>query len=101
FPGPNGAVRLIRNQELRNGPGDFDAGVVGDAGTRYDAKAMGGTTTIDYDPVARRTVREFVSLNGTIVNCSGGLAYRDAGWLTCEETTAGPGDGWERKHGYA
>lgn len=100
FAGPDGTVRLIRNQELRNCPGQFLYGVAGDARTRYDAKAMGGTTTIDYDPVARRVVREFFSLNGTMVNCSGGLAWRDAGWLTCEETIDGPRAGWERRHGY-
>ncbi len=100
FAGPEGAVRLIRNHELRNLPGYFEFGVVGEQRTRYDAKAMGGTTTIDYDPIARRVVRAFVSLNGTMVNCSGGLAYGDAGWLTCEETVAGPRNGWERKHGY-
>jgi secreted PhoX family phosphatase len=100
FPGPAGTVRLIRNQELRNRPGDFTLGVLGDAGARYDAKAMGGTTTIDYDPIRRRAVREFFSLNGTYVNCAGGLAYRDAGWLSCEETTEGPREGWGRKHGY-
>lgn len=100
FPGPGGTVRLIRNQEMRSLPGYFNLGVTGDARTRYDAKAMGGTTTLDYDPVARRATREFFSLNGTMVNCSGGLAWRDAGWLTCEETIAGPLNGWERRHGY-
>lgn len=100
FQGPQRSVRLIRNHEVRNAPADFTFGVTGEAPTRYDAKAMGGTTTIDYDPVARRVVREFFSLNGTIVNCSGGLAHRDSGWFTCEETTAGRRDGWDRKHGY-
>jgi secreted PhoX family phosphatase len=100
FPGPDGTIRLIRNHEVRNAPNDFAMGLAGDPGTRYDARAMGGTITIDYDPIRRRTVREFISLNGTIVNCSGGLAYGDAGWLTCEETTAGPNQGWAQKHGY-
>ncbi len=100
FAGPAGTVRLIRNHELRNAPDDFTHGVIGEQGTRYDPKAMGGTTTLDYDPVSRRAVREFFSLNGTIVNCSGGLAYRDTGWLTCEESTQGLREGWARKHGY-
>ena len=101
LPGPGGTVRLIRNHELRNSPDDFSMGIVGDPGTRYDPKGMGGTITIDYDPIHRRTVREFISLNGTIVNCAGGLAYHNAGWITCEETTAGPNQGWGKKHGYA
>jgi secreted PhoX family phosphatase len=100
FPGPGGTIRLIRNHELRNKPGDFALGVTGDPATRYDARAMGGTITIDFDPVKRRPVREFVSLNGTLVNCAGGLAYHNAGWLSCEETVAGPRQGWEKKHGY-
>jgi hypothetical protein len=86
---------------MRNSPNDFTMGIVGDPGTRYDPKGMGGTTTIDYDPIHRRTVREFISLNGTIVNCAGGLAYGNAGWITCEETTAGPNQGWAQKHGYS
>lgn len=100
FAAPSGLVRLIRNQELRNRPDDFTLGVGGDPRARYDERAMAGTTTIDYDPLKRRVVREFFSLNGTLVNCAGGLAYGDAGWLTCEETTAGPLDGWSRRHGY-
>jgi uncharacterized protein len=40
-------------------------------------------------------------LNGTIVNCSGGYAFGGAGWITCEESTEGPTEGWRRKHGYA
>jgi secreted PhoX family phosphatase len=98
--GPEGTVRLIRNHEVRNTPGNFAFGIVGPTGTRYDPLGAGGTISVDYDPVAKRPVREFISLNGTIVNCSGGLAYRDAGWITCEETTAGPNQGWARKHGY-
>ena len=100
FRGPAGTVRLIRNQEVRNRAGDFTNGVTGEAQTRYDESATGGTTTIDYDPKSRRAVREFFSLNGTIVNCSGGLAYDDAGWLSCEESVQGPLQGWGRKHGY-
>jgi secreted PhoX family phosphatase len=98
--GPGGAIRLIRNHEMRNPPNNFALGIVGDPSTRYDGAAMGGTITIDYDPAQRRVLREFVSLNGTIVNCAGGLAYRDAGWLTNEESTAGPKNGWQKKHGY-
>lgn len=62
---------------------------------------MGGCVTIDYDPKHKRVVRDFISINGTIVNCSGGLAYQDAGWLTCEETRALPSaTSWAQKHGY-
>jgi hypothetical protein len=100
FRRADGTLRLIRNHELRNAPGVFAGGIAGEPGTRYDALGMGGTITLDYDPARRRTVREFVSLNGTIVNCAGGLAWRDSGWLTNEETVAGPANGWQKKHGY-
>lgn len=99
FAGPEGTIRLIRNHELRNAAGVMTLGVP-HAGTPYDARAMGGTITIDFDPVAMRPVREFVSICGTMVNCSGGLAWRDAGWLTCEETTTDVRNGFLQPHGY-
>lgn len=100
LPGPDGTVRLIRNHEVRNAPGVDALGILGPSGTRYDPLGRGGTITVDFDPAAMAPVREFISLNGTIVNCSGGLGFRDVGWITCEETTAGPNQGWSRKHGY-
>ncbi|MGH4014506.1 MAG: alkaline phosphatase PhoX [Pseudonocardiaceae bacterium] len=101
FPGPNGrTVRLIRNHEVRTGPAT-PAGRVRVAGSRrYDELGVAGTVTLDVDPHSGRVLQDFVSLNGTIVNCAGGPMLADAGWLTCEETTAGPGQGWTHKHGY-
>lgn len=99
FPGRDGLVRLIRNHELRNPAAVMALGVT-HAGTPYDARAMGGTITVDFDPVGMRPVREFASLCGTYVNCSGGLAYRDAGWLSCEETIADARHGFLAPHGY-
>jgi secreted PhoX family phosphatase len=100
FKGPDGTIRLIRNHEIRNAAGDFAFGVAGPAATRYDALASGGCTTIDYDPKHKRIVRDFISINGTLVNCSGGRAYNDVGWITAEETTSGPNHGYGKKHGY-
>ncbi len=99
FAGPNGTTRLIRNHEVRNRPRETDGAVGGPCATRYDPLGVGGTVTVDLDRHGR-VVREFVSLNGTIVNCAGGIAYGQRGWLTCEETTDGPRQGWLRKHGY-
>jgi hypothetical protein len=99
FARPDGTIRLIRNHENRNAPGEPTLGVP-HAGTPYDPRANGGTVTIDFDPVTMRPVREFVSICGTHVNCAGGLAYRDAGWLTCEETTADQRNGFQQPHGY-
>jgi secreted PhoX family phosphatase len=107
FPGTDGAVRLIRNHEVKNPPGDREGAVEGPARTRYDHLGVGGAVTIDFDPRClahpRRyppVLRDFVSLNGTIVNCSGGYAFRDAGWFSCEESTEGAREGWRQKHGY-
>jgi secreted PhoX family phosphatase len=99
FPGPGGTVRLIRNHEDRNpaGAGSVD----GDPAARYDIAAGGGTTTLDYDPRTRTLVRDFISLNGTTVNCAGGIGLGERSWLTGEETIAGPEDGrFPQRHGY-
>jgi secreted PhoX family phosphatase len=100
FSRADGSVRLIRNHELRNQPGDAAAGVGGPDDTRYDRLAMGGCHVLDFDPATRKRVREFVGLNGTLVNCAGGYAWKRRGWLSCEETTDGPAQGYAQKHGY-
>ena len=72
----------MRNHEVNNpqpafGPGD-----------PYDEMAGGGTTTIQ---VNRRggVLGSFTSLNGTMMNCSGGQMPWGS-WITCEETINGP-----------
>jgi secreted PhoX family phosphatase len=101
FATPGGLVRLIRNHEVVNPAGNPTMMVQGDPATRYDPLAGGGCMTLDFDPKGMRLVRDFVSLNGTLMNCAGGLAYRDAGWITCEESTRGPAEGYAKPHGYA
>src|SRR5690606_30904456 len=102
--GRGGTVRLIRNHEVRTRPADFNNPATfslgGPADKRYDALGVAGTVTLDFDLRKKKLVRDFISLNGTIVNCSGGLAWRNVGWITCEETVAGPNQGWGQKHGY-
>lgn len=96
-----GKIRLIRNHEVRNAAGDFTSGVLGPEATRYDVNGNGGCVTLDFDMRQMQLARSFISLNGTIANCSGGPAYRDAGWLTCEETTSGVAQGFAKPHGYS
>ena len=107
-------VRLIRNHEVRNAAGNFTLGVLapGEPAApnpqKYDPLAMGGTVTLEV--AIDRTgggavrdvdlVRDFVSAAGTIVNCAGGEALGDIGWITCEETIAGTSAGWGAEHGY-
>jgi uncharacterized protein len=97
---PNGNIRLIRNHEIRDDPSHST--IIGDPNTAYDSSAGGGTTSLEVEITSggeRHLVRDFVSLNGTIVNCAGG-ATPWGSWLTCEETTAGTAAGWPKPHGY-
>jgi secreted PhoX family phosphatase len=85
-------VRLLRNHEDRNGPSRA-------FGARpYDAVGGGGVTTLVLDPDLT-VVRDFVSLSGTYVNCSGGPTPWGS-WLSGEETVAGPREGFEQSHGW-
>ena len=97
-------VRLVRNSEDRN-PFGVTGGVLGDPTAKYDPTAFGGTTTLVYDEHRRELVEDFVSLNGTTVNCAGGISYRRRYWLTGEESVRGPDasvetERFEKRHGY-
>jgi secreted PhoX family phosphatase len=90
-------VRLIRNHEI------FTRRLLGDAAKAYDVVGGGGTTSLEVRVTGDGTVekvRDFVSLGGTIVNCAGGPTPWGT-WISCEETVAGQGAGWQRAHGYA
>jgi secreted PhoX family phosphatase len=82
FPGPDGHTILVRNHEV-NGPGaPFGPGAP------YDTAARGGTTTTEVTSDGQ-VVRSFTSLNGTQMNCAGGIMPWGS-WITCEETVNGP-----------
>lgn len=90
----------MRNHEDRNTPETVTPS--GSAENRYDENGGGGTSTLQVRITAngdRVLERAFMSLSGTIVNCAGGPTPWGS-WLSCEESTAGPAAGWERKHGY-
>lgn len=98
FELPNGNIRLIRNHEDRDNA--LNATVKGDPATAYDQRGGGSTTSLEVEPDGERElVRDFVSLNGTYVNCAGGPTPGGS-WITCEETTAGETQGFEKDHGY-
>jgi secreted PhoX family phosphatase len=82
FRGPRGSVLLVRNHEVNNPTPAFGPG------TPYDEMAGGGTTTIQTTGTGE-VIRSFTSLNGTMMNCSGGQMPWGA-WVTCEETVNGP-----------
>jgi uncharacterized protein len=97
-------VRLVRNSEDRN-PAGTTGGLTGDRSKAYDPTAFGGTTTLIYDEHRRRLVQDFISLNGTTINCAGGVSYRRRYWLTGEETVGGPDASdpaarFAKRHGY-
>lgn len=80
--GPN-RYRLVRNHEV-NGP----VGAFGDPDRAYDPRAGGGTSTLEVTRYGQ-VVTSRASLNGTMMNCSGGPMPWGA-WITCEETVNGP-----------
>lgn len=100
FKGGRGTTRLIRNHEVRTAPGTVDGSAQAPADRKYDPLGVGGAVTLLFDTRRGRLERHFVSFAGSIVNCAGGIAHRDVGWITNEETVAGPNQGWGQKHGY-
>ena len=102
FAGPRHSVLLVRNHEVNNPGTPFGPG------TPYDEAAQGGTTTVQVTPTGD-VIRAFTSLNGTMMNCSGGEMPWGS-WVTCEETVNGPDVGadftgrpnvpLQKRHGY-
>ena len=101
-------MRIIRNHEVSNGKLPVPGSAIGTS-NHYDETCGGGTTTLVIDPKTRTIVRDFVSLSGTLINCSGGPTPWGS-WISCEETTLGKTErissrgiksgGYPKPHGY-
>lgn len=59
----------------------------------------GGTSNIIYNQKTQQVEHQFMSLIGTIRNCSGGITPWGT-WLTCEESTLKSGNILDKDHGY-
>lgn len=115
FSKGRGKLMLIRNHELT--PGSIDSGPFGeknklmskvDTSKIYDIAGggdyacLGGTTSLIYDESKQRVELEYLSLTGTVRNCSGGVSPWNS-WITCEETNLMRGVEnrfLEKDHGY-
>lgn len=100
--GTSGVVRLVRNHEQGYDPVgsdvSYDRVLIGDPDDAYDKTAAGGCTTLTFDTRQLVLTDSFISLNGTSVNCAGGI-YGNS-WLSCEETVEGTREGFAKDHGY-
>ena len=60
---------------------------------------FGGTTSIIYNMKTQEVENQYLSLAGTLVNCSGGVTPWGS-WISCEETVIKNGRGITENHGY-
>lgn len=88
FPGTRANTSIIvRNHEV-NGNDNTGVPFLGDPGAiTYDPLTGGGTINVEVDRHGH-VLRDWVSLNGTQMNCAGGRTPWGS-WITCEETVNG------------
>ena len=115
FQGTEGRIILIRNHEighfkkiedlLRLNPLYNENDFIKKNITKFydlctnNKPCGGGTTTIVYNPITNQVENEYLSLAGTLVNCSGGITPWNT-WISCEETVNIKGNGLLKNHGY-
>lgn len=104
----DGRICLMRNHELGADELKHSACPVGTTG---DAAAFdcyrggsgealpGGVSTIILDPASLAVEEQYLSLVGTIYNCSGGITPWNT-WLSCEEDVSRAGGTHKEDHGW-
>lgn len=102
----NERVALVRNHELQPLHIDTASALISHHKTplAYDSlengvALPGGTSHIIYNLKEQKREQEYLSLCGTIRNCSGGVTPWGS-WLSCEETVMDTKDGLNKSHGY-
>ena len=66
---------------------------------RNKTECFGGTTNIVYNLKTQKIVTQYLSLAGTLVNCSGGPTPWGT-WVSCEETVKNKKGRLTKNHGY-
>ena len=115
FKGKNGNIILVRNHEIgyfktieklldlnpfykdKNYMEKYKSFIYDNG--RSGTPCCGGTTTIVYNPESQKIESEYLSLAGTLINCSGGLTPWNT-WISCEETVDVKGGSLQKDHGY-